>query len=227
VRLLVVEDQPAVLSAVVAMLRAEGHDVREAATVAAALAALDDSTPEAVVLDLVLDAPSSALRERLRVAKIPALLMSGAPEGDVANIALAHGWQVLPKPFEPEDLISRVERLTSTPHRRPTMPPPSPPSLPTALPALPTVEPPPAAHDPVRDRLRVVLDRAIYAGALVSVVLLAERGKLDLQTLAAILLVAGVRPHNLFEAMRGGGGRPAMLLPILLDNLRGGTWLAR
>jgi len=94
-----------------------------------------------------------------------------------------------------------------------------------SLPALPTVEPPPT-HDPVRDRLRVVLDRAIYAGALVSVVLLALRAKLDIQTLAAILLVAGVRPHNLFEAVRGGG-RPAMMLPMLLDNLRGGTWLAR
>lgn len=96
----------------------------------------------------------------------------------------------------------------------------------TSLPALPTVEPPPTAYDPVRDRLRVVLDRAIYAGALVSVVLLSLRGKLDLQTLAAILLVAGVRPHNLFEAMRGGS-RPAVLLPLLLENLRGGTWLAR
>jgi hypothetical protein len=49
-------------------------------------------------------------------------------------------------------------------------------------------------------------------------------------TTAAILLVAGVRPHNLFEALRGGGGggaRGAMVLPLLLDNLRSGSWLAR
>ena len=84
----------------------------------------------------------------------------------------------------------------------------------------------PPPYDPLRDRLRVVLDRAIYAGALVAVVFLATRGKLDIQTLAAILLVAGVRPHNLFELARGNG-RAGLILPVLLENLRGGTWLAR
>lgn len=224
-RLLVIEDQPALLSMVSSLLREAGHDVREAATVAAALSALDESLPEAVVLDLVLDAPSAALRERLRAAKLPALLVSGAPEADARNAALALGWDLVTKPFEPEDLLARVERLASTPHRRPTMPPPSP----LSLPALPTVEPPTTAHDPWRDRIRVVLDRVIYLVALVSVVLLARAKALDLQTAAAILLVAGVRPHNLFEALRGGGGgaRGAMVLPLLLDNLRSGSWLAR
>ena len=225
-RLLVIEDQPALLTMVASLLREAGHDVREAATVAAALSALDESLPEAVVLDLVLDAPSAALRERLRAAKIPALLVSGANESDARNAAIAHGWDVVLKPFEPEDLLARVERLASTPHRRPTMPPPSP----LSLPALPTVEPPTTAHDPWRDRIRVVLDRVIYLVALVSVVLLARAKALDLQTAAAILLVAGVRPHNLFEALRGGGGggaRGAMVLPLLLENLRSGSWLAR
>jgi CheY-like chemotaxis protein len=223
VRLLVIEDQPALLTMVASLLREAGHDVREASTVAAALSALDESLPEAVVLDLVLDAPSAALRERLRAAKLPALLVSGAPEGDARNAALALGWDLVTKPFEPEDLLARVERLASTPHRRPTMPPPSP----LSLPALPTVEPPSTAHDPWRDRIRVVLDRVIYLVALVSVVLLARAKALDLQTAAAILLVAGVRPHNLFEALRGGGARGAMVLPLLLDNLRSGSWLAR
>jgi len=221
--LLVIEDQPALLTMVASLLREAGHDVREAATVAAALSALDESLPEAVVLDLVLDAPSAALRERLRAAKLPALLVSGAPEADARNAALALGWDLVTKPFEPEDLLARVERLASTPHRRPTMPPPSP----LSLPALPTVEPPSTAHDPWRDRIRVVLDRVIYLVALVSVVLLARAKALDLQTAAAILLVAGVRPHNLFEALRGGGARGAMVLPLLLDNLRSGSWLAR
>lgn len=219
-----IEDQPALLTMVASLLREAGHDVREAATVAAALSALDESLPEAVVLDLVLDAPSAALRERLRAAKLPALLVSGAPEADARNAALALGWDLVTKPFEPEDLLARVERLASTPHRRPTMPPPSP----LSLPALPTVEPPSTAHDPWRDRIRVVLDRVIYLVALVSVVLLARAKALDLQTAAAILLVAGVRPHNLFEALRGGGGaRGAMVLPLLLENLRSGSWLAR
>jgi len=112
------------------------------------------------------------------------------------------------------------------------MPPPSP----LSLPALPTVEPPTTAHDPWRDRIRVLADRAIYAGALASIVYLAKIQRLDVGTTAAILLVAGVRPHNLFEALRGGGGggtgggggaRGAMVLPLLLENLRSGSWLAR
>lgn len=232
-RLLVIEDQPALLTMVASLLREAGHDVREASTVAAALSALDESLPEAVVLDLVLDAPSAALRERLRAAKLPALLVSGAPEADARNAALAHGWDVLLKPFEPEDLLARVERLASTPHRRPTMPPPSP----LSLPALPTVEPPTTAHDPWRDRIRVLADRAIYAGALAAIVYLAKIKSLDVGTTAAILLVAGVRPHNLFEALRGGGGTngggtsprtlSVMLLAPMLENLRSGSWLAR
>lgn len=222
-RLLVIEDQPALLSMVSSLLRDAGHDVREAATVAAAISALDESLPEAVVLDLVLDAPSAALRERLRAARLPALLVSGANESDARNAAIAHGWDVVLKPFEPEDLLARVSRLSPTPHRRPTMPPPV-----SSLPALPTVEPPSAAHDPWRDRIRVLADRAIYAGALASIVYLARIQRLDVGTTAAILLVAGVRPHNLFEALRGGNGaRGAMVLPLLLDNLRSGSWLAR
>ena len=104
------------------------------------------------------------------------------------------------------------------------MPPPSP----LSLPALPTVEPPTTAHDPWRDRIRVLADRMIYAGALAAIVYLAKIKSLDAGTTAAILLVAGVRPHNLFEALRGGGGaRGAMVLPLLLENLRSGSWLAR
>lgn len=226
-RLLVIEDQPALLSMVSSLLRDAGHDVREAATVAAAISALDESLPEAVVLDLVLDAPSAALRERLRAAKLPALLVSGANEADARNAAIAHGWDVVMKPFEPEDLLARVARLSPTPHRRPTMPPPASPSV-SSLPALPTVEPPSTAHDPWRDRIRVLADRAIYAGALAAIVYLAKIKSLDVGTTAAILLVAGVRPHNLFEALRGGNGaRGAMVLPLLLDNLRSGSWLAR
>ena len=226
-RLLVIEDQPALLSMVSSLLRDAGHDVREAATVAAAISALDESLPEAVVLDLVLDAPSAALRERLRAAKLPALLVSGANEADARNAAIAHGWDVVMKPFEPEDLLARVARLSPTPHRRPTMPPPASPSV-SSLPALPTVEPPSTAHDPWRDRIRVLADRAIYAGALGAIVYLAKIKSLDVGTTAAILLVAGVRPHNLFEALRGGNGaRGAMVLPLLLDNLRSGSWLAR
>jgi CheY-like chemotaxis protein len=239
VRLLVIEDQASIRVAAASLLRAHGHDVREAATVAAALAALDDSTPEAVILDLALDAPSAALHERLRECGAPVLVVSGVEEERARQVSEAFGWQLLAKPFEPDDLVSRVASLL--PSRRPSRPhvlPPPPPAPAATTPVAPPTERPPlealpslalpGAPDPWRDRIRVVLDRAIYAGALLAVVMLAREGKLDVQTTAAILLVAGVRPHNLFEALRGGGGaRGAMVLPLLLENLRSGSWLAR
>ena len=214
--LLIIEDQEAVRVLAASLLRSAGHEVREAATVTAALDALDAAAPDAVVLDLSLGEPSAALHARLRSMLLPVLVVSGLDADDAQSAAIAQGWSSLPKPFDPETLIAMVDRL------KPIVPPP-----PTERPPLDGLSSSPSpAVDPLRDRLRVVLDRAIYAGALVSVVYLAARGKLDLQTLAAILLVAGVRPHNLFELARGNG-RASLILPILLENLRGGTWLAR
>ena len=214
--ILIVEDQEAVRVLAASLLRSAGHEVREAATVTAALDALDAAAPDAVILDLSLGEPSVALHARLRSMLVPVLVVSGLDADDAQSAAIAQGWSSLPKPFDPELLIAMVERL------KPIAPPP-----PTERPPLDGLSSSPSpAVDPLRDRLRVVLDRAIYAGALVAVVFLATRGKLDIQTLAAILLVAGVRPHNLFELARGNG-RAGLILPILLENLRGGTWLAR
>ena len=243
-RLLVIEDQASIRVAAASLLRAHGHDVREAATVAAALAALEDSTPEAVILDLALDAPSAALHERLRECGAPVLVVSGVEEERAATVAEAFGWQLLAKPFEPDDLVSRVASLL--PSRRPSRPHvlPPPPAPAATTPVAPPTERPPleglpsialtGAPDPWRDRIRVVADRIIYAGALVAVVVLALRGKLDVATTGAILLVAGVRPHNLFEAAtaaRNGTGTPragvALLFAPALESLRHGTWLAR
>ena len=223
-RLLIVEDQESVRVLAASLLRERGHEVREAATVDDALSALDAGLPDAVLLDLSLGQPSAGLHARLRSLALPVLVVSGLDDDDAQHAASSQGWSLLLKPFDPERLIAMVDRLAPPPPPAPVLPPP-----PTERPPLDGLSSAPAAaHDPMRDRLRVVLDRAIYASALLAVVLLAREGKLDLQTLAAILLVAGVRPHNLFEMARnGGGGRNAMLLPILLENLRGGTWLAR
>lgn len=71
---------------------------------------------------------------------------------------------------------------------------------------------PEAPHDPWRDRIRTGLDRLIYLAALAALVYLRRHDQLDVGSVAAILLVAGVRPHNLLDAvgaMRGGGGGAA------------------
>jgi hypothetical protein len=94
----------------------------------------------------------------------------------------------------------------------------------------------PTYHDPWRDRLRVVMDRGLYLAGLAALVYLARIGKLDVGTTAAVLLVTGVRPHNLFEAAqaaRGGSapgaraGLSALLFAPMLDAARSGSWLGR
>jgi hypothetical protein len=90
-----------------------------------------------------------------------------------------------------------------------------------------------AARDPWRDRLRVIFDRAIYAGALWVVYRLALAHLLDVGTGTLVLLVAGIRPHNLFDVAqtaRGSGGARAALALFAApaaEAIRNGSWLAR
>jgi hypothetical protein len=103
---------------------------------------------------------------------------------------------------------------------------PAPPELltPSGAPASP--------HDPTRDRIRVVADRVLYLAALAAVVVLKVRHELDVETGFLILLVAGIRPHNLFElaqAAKTGGGRAAVavLAATMGEAIRSGSWLGR
>ncbi len=66
---------------------------------------------------------------------------------------------------------------------------------------------PVAAIDLWRDRARTVLDRFIYFAALVAIVYLRLHDKLDVGTGGLVLLVCGVRPHNVGDvlAARAGG----------------------
>lgn len=87
-------------------------------------------------------------------------------------------------------------------------------------------------YDPWRDRLRVGLDRIIYCLAVYALWRLQLIGKLDVGSGAVILMAAGIRPHNLFEAVssaRGGDGKAALvlLLPPMAEVIKNGNWLAR
>ena len=70
---------------------------------------------------------------------------------------------------------------------------------------------PVAAIDLWRDRARTVLDRFIYLAALVAIVYLRRFDMLDVGTGGLILLVCGVRPHNVGDviAARVGAAGPS------------------
>lgn len=151
--LLVIEDDPLVRDTLVRTLR-PFYDVHEASSVAAALAALRQSTPDVVVLDLCLDREATALHDALSRREIPVVLVSGRDPEQLPSVAEARGWPYLAKPVDPAALRTTLaqaladhpppERRTPTmpPGTRPTSPPPATAS-PAPDPVVPSEAPPP------------------------------------------------------------------------------------
>jgi CheY-like chemotaxis protein len=113
VRILVCDDHDLIRAMLARLLCDEGHDVTEAGGVAEALDALAGTPHDAIVLDLHLGGESGlAVVDGLR-APIPVILVSGdfadaSPE-EAARFGVA---AVLPKPFEPEQLLDVLARVT-------------------------------------------------------------------------------------------------------------------
>jgi DNA-binding response OmpR family regulator len=116
-RLLVVEDQPAILRLVAATLRSRGFEVHEAdrGDRALSVAVAAGGPLRAAVLDLGL--PGRSGREvaadlRARWPGLPVLFMtgSGEPEDD-PDAPPSPGQMRLQKPFTPDELLRRVGEL--------------------------------------------------------------------------------------------------------------------
>ena len=117
-----------------------------------------------------------------------------------------------PAPPWSEPATARTSAVASI---EPTPPSERPPRVTTPPGGVPSQ--PEAPYDVWRDRIRTGLDRLIYGLALVALVYLRRHDQLDVGTVAAVLLVAGVRPHNLLDAvgaMRGGGGGAARAVVV-------------
>jgi len=116
--ILVVEDDPTLLRAISRNLTARGYVTRGAASVAAALAAIEDVRPAAVVLDVAL--PDGSGWEVVR-----ALRGDGGPNAAVIVLSALRPNQrligelgvthVLEKPFPMESLLRLVEESTRRP----------------------------------------------------------------------------------------------------------------
>ena len=114
-RILVVDDEPAVREAVERALRLEGHDVSLAADGQEALGALDSRPPDAVVLDVLMprvDGLEMCRRMRRRGDHTPVLMLTArdAVSDRVAGLD-AGADDYLIKPFALEELLARVRAL--------------------------------------------------------------------------------------------------------------------
>lgn len=112
--ILVVDDDPKILGLVRMYLEREGFVVTTASDGIAALAAIRQRAPRAVVLDLML--PGLDGLEVIRAARadssVPILVLSarGATADRISGIATGAD-DYLPKPFSPAELVVRVKAL--------------------------------------------------------------------------------------------------------------------
>jgi two-component system response regulator MprA len=114
-RILVVDDDPAVLRMLVRTLAAEGHDVEGVDHGGAALAAVERRAPDAVVLDVAMpDMDGLAVCRRLRAGGFtgPVMLLTArdAVADRVAGLE-AGADDYLLKPFAVEELLARLAAI--------------------------------------------------------------------------------------------------------------------
>ena len=115
VRVLVVDDEPAVRNALERALSLEGYGVELAADGAEALAAIDAAEPDAVVLDVLmpgLDGLEACRRLRRAGSAVPVLMLTAreAVEDRIAGLD-AGADDYLVKPFALEELFARLRAL--------------------------------------------------------------------------------------------------------------------
>jgi CheY-like chemotaxis protein len=114
--ILVVEDDPDILSTVADILEFEGYHVKRASNGAEGLAMMEGVHPALVILDMrmpILDGWDFARILREREIKVPILVMTAAQDARRwAQEIDAEGY--VAKPFHILELISAVEELTGT-----------------------------------------------------------------------------------------------------------------
>ncbi len=110
-RILVVDDEPAILAAVVPLLRSRGYDVYTATSGQTALDAVDRHHPQLVILDLGLpDMRGVDVCRGIREGRtLPIVVLSARnAEGDKVAALDAGADDYVTKPFGPEELLARL-----------------------------------------------------------------------------------------------------------------------
>jgi two-component system, NtrC family, response regulator HydG len=114
VRILVVDDEPAVRFALAELLADAGHEVSEAGHAPAALALLDEAPVDLVISDLNMPAMNGlALLEEIRTRHPDTLFILLTAHGDervaVASLKLG-AYHYVPKPFDNDEIVAVVAR---------------------------------------------------------------------------------------------------------------------
>ena len=115
-KILIAEDEPVMLMAIEAKLRNEGYEVTAAKDGSEALQAIEFSTPDLIITDILM--PYTSGLELISIVKstanknIPVIVLSGLGQEETVLEAFQLGADdFLTKPFNPVELSLRVKRL--------------------------------------------------------------------------------------------------------------------
>ncbi len=114
---LIVDDDDRLREYVRVNLEAEGYIVREAASAEEGLAALDDESPDLILLDVMMPKVDGwemlqRVHEKHGVGAIPVIMFSGKVDEQSAADATSRGAQAfIGKPFDPRALIESTKQL--------------------------------------------------------------------------------------------------------------------
>jgi signal transduction histidine kinase/ActR/RegA family two-component response regulator len=118
-RIVVVEDDTAVVDALTALLRRQGYAVAVAETGKAACAAIEGNTPDLVLLDLGLPDMNGAsilqwMRNGTETRHVPVLVLTGRSQAEAEAAIPAGANEFLTKPFSPSILLRTIDALLTT-----------------------------------------------------------------------------------------------------------------
>lgn len=114
-RVLIVDDDPQLREFIRVNLEMEGYEVREAASAGEGLAALDEGSPDLILLDVLMPGVDGwemlrRVQERHGVESIPVIMYSGMVEdGERAEERGAQAF--IGKPFDPRRLLEATRQL--------------------------------------------------------------------------------------------------------------------
>ena len=114
---LIVDDDERLREYVRVNLEAEGYVVREAASAEEGLAALDEESPDLILLDVMMPKVDGwemlqRVQEKHGVGAIPVIMFSGKVDEESAAEATSRGAQgFIGKPFDPRALIESTKQL--------------------------------------------------------------------------------------------------------------------
>ena len=119
-RVLVVDDDPEIVTFLATLLELEGIESQVATSAAAALERLEGTLPSLVLLDIAMPDRDGLdlcreLKKDPRTRDVPVFVVSARPGKDVVERALAAGAEeFIRKPFENAELIARIrDRLSA------------------------------------------------------------------------------------------------------------------